>query len=92
MSIAYILWLMANFKNQNFILASQSVNSAERNVIKPLMQIRYLREQFDMNYIISTRCLTLKRGKVVNYIYVFGGKDESSYATGARDYSCWCIA
>lgn len=81
MSIAYILWLMSRFKNQNFILASQSVNSAERNVIKPLMQVRYLREQFDINYIISTRCLTLKRGKVVNYIYVFGGKDESSYAT-----------
>ena len=42
MSIAFILWAMSEFKNKNFIIASKSVTSAERNIIKPLRNIKYL--------------------------------------------------
>lgn len=80
-SVGFILDSMARFSSKNFIIASQSVTSAERNIIKPLMDIRYMHEHFQINYVISNRCLTVKRGKRVNYFYVFGGKDESSYAT-----------
>lgn len=80
-SIAFVLDGMSRYNNQNFIIASQSVSSAERNIIKPLLAIKYMRQNFDINYVISNRCLTVKRGRKVNYFYVFGGKDESSYAT-----------
>lgn len=80
-SIAFILWAMNNFSQKNFIIASQSVSSAERNIIKPLMNIVYLHKEYEIRYTISNRCLIVTRGKKTNFFYVFGGKDESSYQT-----------
>lgn len=77
--VAYILWAMHYFSDKNFIISSQTVTSAERNIIKPLMQIKYLQENFDLRYVMSNRCLVVTRGKRTNYFYVFGGRDESSY-------------
>ena len=81
MSIAFILWAMSEFKNKNFIIASKSVTSAERNIIKPLMNIKYLHKQFDIAYYTSTHTLKVTRGRNTQYFYVFGGKDEASYQT-----------
>ena len=78
-SIAYILWAMNNFKSKNFIIASQSVSAAERNIIKPLLDVNYLHDNFEMKYTLSNRCLILTRGKTTNYFYVFGGINEGSY-------------
>lgn len=80
-SIAYVLWAMNNFKNRNFIIASQSVSAAERNIIKPLLEVVYLHENYEMKYNISNRCLILTRGKTTNYFYIFGGINEGSYST-----------
>jgi PBSX family phage terminase large subunit len=79
MSIAFILWAMSNFRNQNFIIASKSVTSGERNIIKPLMNVKYLHTEFDIAYFPSTHTLKVTRGKNTQYFYVFGGKDEASY-------------
>ena len=81
LSIAYILWAMNKFKNTNFIIASKSVTSAERNIIKPLLNVVYLRKQFDIVYYSSNHILKVTRGSNTNYFYVFGGKDEASYQT-----------
>jgi PBSX family phage terminase large subunit len=81
MSIAFILWAMSEFNNKNFIIASKSVTSAERNIIKPLMNIKYLHKQFDIAYFTSTHTLKVTRGRNTQYFYVFGGKDEASYQT-----------
>lgn len=81
MSIAFILWAMSEFRNKNFIIASKSVTSAERNIIKPLMNIKYLHKQFDIAYYTSTHTLKVTRGRNTQYFYVFGGKDEASYQT-----------
>jgi PBSX family phage terminase large subunit len=80
-SISYIIWAMTNFSNSNFGVCSKSVRSAERNIIKPLQNIKYMNDNYDMKYTISTSMLTITRGSVTNYFYVFGGKDESSYST-----------
>lgn len=80
-SISYILWAMTNFRNTNFGICSKSVRSAERNIIKPLQNIKYMTDNYDMKYTISTSMLVVTRGDVTNYFYVFGGKDESSYTT-----------
>lgn len=80
-SIAYILWAMSNFHNKNFIIASQSISSADRNIIKPLLAIEYIHENFSVKWMPSSKLLMLGRGKTVNYFYIFGGKDESSFQT-----------
>lgn len=80
-SISYILWAMNNFHNKNFIIASQTVTSCERNVIKPLLQVEYLRQNFNVQWTTSNNMLTVARGKKVNYFYIFGGKDEGSFVT-----------
>jgi PBSX family phage terminase large subunit len=81
MTIAFILWAMTSFKNKTFIIASKSVTSAERNIIKPLMDILYLHKQFDIAYYRATNTLKVTRGNNTQYFYVFGGKDEASYQT-----------
>lgn len=81
MTIGFILWAMNSFKNKTFIIASKSVTSAERNIIKPLMDIAYLHKQFDIAYYRATNTLKVARGSNTQYFYVFGGKDEASYQT-----------
>lgn len=77
MSLSYILWAMGNFSNQNFGICGKTVISAERNVIRPLMGIKYLRDNFSMRF--ANHILTVSRGHKTNTFYIFGGKDESSY-------------
>jgi len=80
-SIAYILWAMNNFKNKNFIIASQTVSSAVRNIIRPLFSVEYMNSEFNLRWASSSNMLIVGRGKTINYFYIFGGKDESSFQT-----------
>jgi PBSX family phage terminase large subunit len=78
MSLAFVLWAMSNFNKSNFAICGKTVTNAERNILKPFQQIEGT--PFTLNYKISSRMLTVKCGKKENYFYLFGGKDESSYA------------
>ncbi|MDU7339030.1 MAG: PBSX family phage terminase large subunit [Clostridium sp.] len=77
MSLSYILWAMANFNGQNFGICGKTVISAERNVVKPLLAIKYIRQHFNVKF--ANHVLTVSRGNKTNTFYVFGGKDEASY-------------
>lgn len=79
MSIAFVLWMMAGFDNQNFAFCGKTVGTVERNIIGPLLNVRYLTDNYDLQYSRSTRVLTVRRGRKQNRVYLFGGKDESSY-------------
>ena len=79
MSIAFVLWMMANFDNQNFAFCGKTVGTVERNIIGPLLNVRYITDNYDLQYSRSTRVLTVRRGRKQNRVYLFGGKDESSY-------------
>ena len=78
-SISYVLWAMANFNECNFAICGKTIGSTERNVIKPIQKVKYMRQEFDMHYSKKEALLTIKRNNKTNYFYVFGGKDESSY-------------
>ena len=78
MSLAFVLWAMTNFDKTNFAICGKTVSNAERNILKPFEQIEGV--PFETNYKVSTRMLTVKSGDKENYFYLFGGKDESSYA------------
>lgn len=79
MSLTFLIWAMSHFDHTNFAICGKTVQSAERNILKPLMEIDGLGAAFAMSYKVSTRVLTVKCGDVENWFYLFGGKDESSY-------------
>lgn len=79
MAIAFVLWAMGNFSDRSFAFCGKSVASVERNVVQPVLSTGYLRQNFKMTFNRSSHCLTVRRGNKVNRIYLFGGKDESSY-------------
>lgn len=85
-SFSFINWAMYSFNGQNFGLCGKTVGSLRRNVVAPLKQMLLSR-----NYVVhdarSDNIITISRkytdvnGKVqevINYFYIFGGKDESS--------------
>lgn len=78
MALSFVLWAMGNFDKQQFAICGKSVGSVTRNVLNPLLSIKYLSENFQMQYNRSDHCLVVRRGSVTNNFYLFGGKDESS--------------
>lgn len=79
MSMAFVLWAMENYNHTNFAICGKTVQAAERNILKPLMEIDGLGAALSMRYKVSTRVLTVRCGDITNWFYLFGGKDESSY-------------
>lgn len=77
MSLSFVLWAMNTFINQNLGMAGKTIGSFRRNVLfwlKLMLRCRgyKVREYRSDNYIIVTR------NEVMNYFYIFGGKDERS--------------
>lgn len=79
MSLTFVLWAMQNYNHTNFAICGKTVQAAERNILKPLMEIDGLGAALTMSYKVSTRVLTVRCGNIRNWFYLFGGKDESSY-------------
>lgn len=80
MALSFLLWVMHEFNGTNFAICGKSVKSAERNVIVPLIGMTYFpKNGFTLKYSASNHLMTVTKGSKTNYIYVFGGKDESSY-------------
>ena len=79
MSLSFFLWAMGNFNNCAFALCGKSVGAVERNIVMPLLSVPYLKDNFTICYNRGDHVIIAKRGKRENRIYLFGGKDESSY-------------
>lgn len=87
MALSFVLWSMQNFNGQNFAFAGKTIFSCRRNVIQPLKQMLVGRDielievrNENMIILVANRPdpETGKMKEVVNYYYIFGGKDESS--------------
>ena len=81
MSLSFVQWAMTTFDKQNFGMCGKSIGSLRRNVIMSLKQILILRgynveDRRGDNMLVVRRWT--KDGKIENYFYLFGGKDESS--------------
>ncbi len=79
MSLSFFLWAMGNFNNCAFAFCGKSVGAVERNIVMPLLSVTYLKDNFTICYNRGDHVIIAKRGKRENRIYLFGGKDESSY-------------
>lgn len=77
MSLSFVMWAMNKFNGENFAMCGKTVGSFRRNVwnvLKTMLPSRgyqYIDHKTD-NYI------EIIRGNIVNYFYIFGGKDEAS--------------
>ena len=79
MIVSFLEWAMHEYTHYNFGICGKTVQSAERNIIMPLMQLSSIRRRYQIKYNRSMSMLTVRRNGVENCFYVFGGKDESSY-------------
>lgn len=78
MTVAFIVWAMEYFDRTNFVISGKTVTSTERNIVKPIQDIENL--PYKIKYRRLDRLLFIQCGRKENYFYIFGGKDESSYA------------
>lgn len=79
MSLAFVLWGMANFDRCNFIISGKTTSTVTKNVVKPLLSTKYLTDNFEIRYTKIEGLITVQRGNKINYFYVYAGNDESSY-------------
>ena len=80
MIVSFILWAMRFFDGADFAICGKTVRSAERNIIVPLQASDDILAYYDMTYSRSVSLLTVTGQGKTNRFYIFGGRDESSYA------------
>ena len=79
MSVAFLFWAMRDFDKKNFAICSKTSITASRNVVKPLLSMRYIQDRFDVQVRMMGNELIVKAFGHENYFYVYGGSDERSY-------------
>lgn len=77
MSLSFITWSMTNFNNENFGMAGKTIGSFRRNVLKSL-KLMLKSRGYHVDEHRAENLLIISKGNVINYYYIFGGKDESS--------------
>lgn len=77
MSLSYVLWAMNSFNQQNFGMAGKTIGSFRRNVLFWLKLMLASRGYKVVDH-RSDNLLVISKGDIVNYFYIFGGKDERS--------------
>ncbi len=78
MTVGFVLWSMASFDGQVFALCGKTIESLRRNVTNLLS--RWLEGEFEIQERRQDNCITISRCGVANTYYLFGGRDEGSYA------------
>lgn len=78
LSVGFVLWAMTRFDGAVFGICGKTIESLRRNVIMPLPSwlegIAAIKERRSENKLVITA------GGHTNSFYLFGGRDESSYA------------
>ena len=90
MSLSYALWAMDKFCGQNFIMGGKTVGAFRRNVLfwlKLMLKV----QGYKIKDRRSDNLCEVSKGEIVNYFYIFGGKDERSQDLVQRNYCSWCI-
>lgn len=78
MAVGFVLWSMTQFSGQNFAICGKTIESLRRNVILQLPH--WLEGLFTLSERRSENLLTITATGRTNRYFLFGGRDESSYA------------
>lgn len=76
MAAAFVIWAMENFSNCNFALCGKTIESAERNIVLPMLTDKVV--PYDIKKTKKSIIISMKSKR--NFFYLFGGKDEKSYS------------
>lgn len=77
MSLAFVMWAMTMFDNQNFGMCGKTIGSFRRNVLfwlKLMLKARGYKVKDQR----ADNLLIISKGNRINYFYIFGGRDERS--------------
>jgi PBSX family phage terminase large subunit len=77
MSLSFIMWAMFSFNSQNFGMCGKTIGSFRRNVLFWLKLMLRSRGYGVANH-RADNLVVVSKGEVINYFYIFGGKDERS--------------
>ncbi len=78
MSIGFINWSMTRFNGQTFAICGKTIEALRRNVVAHLPM--WLEGIYTITERRTENKLIISAGGHTNTYYLFGGKDESSYA------------
>lgn len=78
MAVAFLMWAMRDFNGVNFGICSKTLQTADRNIIKPLLAMTYVKERFIIKYHTYSYMEVTAFGHT-NIFYMYGGRDASSY-------------
>lgn len=90
MSLSFALWAMSKFNGQNFILAGKTVGAFRRNVLFWL-KLMLKAQGYKIKDKRADNLCEISKGEVINYFYIFGGKDERSQDLVQRNNGCRCF-
>lgn len=77
MSLSFVAWAMASFRNSSFALCGKTITSLKRNVTTPLLTL--LNDfGFTCSEKVSKNYIDVSFKGNSNRFYIFGGKDEAS--------------
>ena len=77
---SFVEWAMREFNFQRFGVCGKTVDSASKNIISPFIAMTLAKSRYIMRWRRSEKVLEVRRGSVVNFFEIFGGKDEGSAA------------
>ena len=77
MSLSYVLWAMESFDGQNFGMCGKTIGSFRRNVLFWL-KLMLVSRGYRVTDQRADNLIVVQKGEVMNYFYIFGGKDERS--------------
>ena len=78
MTLGFLLWSMSTFNGQSFGICGKTIESLRRNVITHIPE--WTEGIFSVTERRAENKLIITAGGVTNTYYMFGGRDESSYA------------
>ena len=77
MALAFVMWAMNDFEEQNFAMCGKTIGSFRRNVLMVLKLMLASRGYKVKDHRADNFLEISFKGKI-NYFYIFGGKDERS--------------
>lgn len=77
MSLSFVIWAMETFSDQSFGMCGKTIGSFRRNVLFWL-KLMLKSRGYKVHDHRADNLVTVSRGDVTNYFYIFGGKDERS--------------
>jgi len=79
MGLAFFLWAMGSFRNQQFGLCATTRNGVRRNLLSPVLPVLH-QLGFRTEEHFSRGQLVVRRGDRENTFYLYGGRNEGSPA------------